>query len=509
MNYTNPVIPGFFPDPSVCRAGDTYYLVCSSFNYFPGVPLFESKDLVNWVPIGHVLTRKKQLNLTNSSTSGGIYAPTIRYYQGRFYMVTTNVDHGGNFYVWTDNIYGEWSDPIWVDQDGIDPSFYFEDGVAYFMSNGTDDFGENGICQCTLDIETGNKITPTKCIWKGAGGRYLEGPHLYKVKSDYFLIASEGGTEYGHMLVCAKSKNINGPFDNAPNNPILTNRNLGGYQIQGCGHADLISDLAGNWWFVHLGFRQLDRWLQHHITGREVYLVPVRFQDGWPCVGQDGTTRSRYNTNRIFNSVSQNLIFNYNFENTQVGNQWLFLRNPNQNNYVLDDWPSNVLLKPTINTLSTTSGSPTFLATQQRELTFTFKAKVSLMGDAEAGITAYMTEEQHYDLAIRKRHGKYELFRRICLGEAEQEDYVITLDNFEKKQDEINLIITGTNYHYGFTAIYQNKIYQLGTAATKYLSSEVAGNFTGVMLGMYAQKEKNNNSDNWVKFYSISYQNKR
>jgi Beta-xylosidase len=142
MKYSNPVVPGFFPDPSVCRVDDTYYLVCSSFNYFPGVPLFESKDLVNWSPIGHVLTRKSQLDLTDSPTNGGIYAPTIRYHQGRFYMVTTNVDHGGNFYVWTDDIYGEWSEPIWVDQDGIDPSFYFEGDTAYFMSNGTDDEGK-------------------------------------------------------------------------------------------------------------------------------------------------------------------------------------------------------------------------------------------------------------------------------------------------------------------------------------------------------------------------------
>ena len=148
MKYTNPVISGFYPDPSVCRVGDTYYMVCSSFELFPGVPLFESRDLVNWTQIGHVLTRDSQLPLAGANTVGGIYAPTIRYNNGRFYMVTTNVSHGGHFYVWTDDIHGEWSEPIWVDQEGIDPSLFFEDGKAYFMSNGSDADGKSAVLQC-------------------------------------------------------------------------------------------------------------------------------------------------------------------------------------------------------------------------------------------------------------------------------------------------------------------------------------------------------------------------
>lgn len=325
MIYHDPIIPGFYPDPSICRVKNKYYLVTSSFNYFPGVPLFESEDLVNWQQIGHVLTRKSQLELKGASTSGGIYAPTIRYHEGRFYMVTTNVDYGGNFYVWTDDIHGEWSDPIYVEQGGIDPSLYFENGHAYFMSNGEDDAGVSGITQCEIDIETGQKLTPSKSLWQGAGGRYLEGPHLYKINGYYYLLASEGGTEYGHMLVYARSQEITGPYQNFEQNPVLTNRNLGGYQIQGCGHGDLVSDPNGNWWLVHLGFRQLDRWLQHHITGREVYLVPVTFdQNGWFSAGVNKTTPKTIATDRIDAAIVQQPLPKFSFENTKLKREWSF-----------------------------------------------------------------------------------------------------------------------------------------------------------------------------------------
>ena len=329
MQYRAPVIPGFFPDPSCCRVGGTYYLVTSSFQFFPGVPLFESHDLVNWMQIGHVLTRESQLPLMQADSTGGIYAPTIRYRDGRFYMVTTNVTHGGNFYVWTDDIHGEWSDPIYVEQDGIDPSLYFEGDKVYFMSNGTDDAGEHGIVQCEIDIETGKKLTPARCIWKGAGGRFLESPHLYKIGGYYYLMASEGGTEYGHMVVYARGTNVYGPFESYAGNPVLTNRNLGGYLLQGCGHADLVDDPAGNWWMVHLGFRQLNEWVMHHITGREVYLTPVTFgQDGWFTAGDDGTARLFVETDRIPDTVTQRPPETMTFANTRPGVEWCWMKAP-------------------------------------------------------------------------------------------------------------------------------------------------------------------------------------
>ena len=191
QGYQNPVIPGFHPDPSICRVGDDYYLVTSSFQYFPGVPLFHSRDLAHWEQIGHCLTRQSQLPLHDANSTEGIYAPTIRYHEGTFYMTTTNVSDKGNFIVYATNPYGEWSEPVWLEQGGIDPSLYFEDGKCYLVSNPSD-----GIYLCEINPKTGEQLTESRCIWNGTGGRYPEGPHIYKKDGWYYLLISEGGTEY-------------------------------------------------------------------------------------------------------------------------------------------------------------------------------------------------------------------------------------------------------------------------------------------------------------------------
>ena len=199
MKYLNPIVRGFYPDPSICAANGKYYMVCSSMHIFPGVPLFESTDMVNWKQIGHCLTRASQIDLYTVRSSGGVFAPTIRYNNGRFYMVTTNDSYHQNFYVYTDDIYGEWSEPVIVDQDGIDPSLYFEDDKCYFISNGNDADGRGCIQMCQIDIDTGKKLSESKFLWHGTGGRFLEAPHIYKFGEYYYLLEAEGGTEYGHM----------------------------------------------------------------------------------------------------------------------------------------------------------------------------------------------------------------------------------------------------------------------------------------------------------------------
>lgn len=243
--YLNPVLPGFYPDPSVCRVGPDYYLVTSSFEYFPGVPIFHSLDLIHWHQIGHCLTRASQLALANISSSQGIYAPTLRYHRGRFYMVTTNVSASGNFYVYTDNPAGEWSEPIWLQQEGIDPSLCFDGDHTYLTSSG--DRPLPGIYQCEIEIETGRQLTEARYLWRGTGGRFPEAPHLYHIGDYYYLFIAEGGTEYGHMETLARSRSPWGPFEPCPHNPLLTHRNDGYHPIQGTGHADLIETHDESW----------------------------------------------------------------------------------------------------------------------------------------------------------------------------------------------------------------------------------------------------------------------
>lgn len=488
MKYTNPVIPGFYPDPSICKANGKYYMVCSSFQYFPGVPLFESEDLVNWEQIGHVLTRDSQLPLENQSISGGIYAPTIRYNDGRFYMVTTNVGGMGNFYVWTDDIHGEWSEPVLVEQGGIDPSLYFEDGKTYFMSNGDDDEGVSGITQCEIDIETGKKLTPSKCIYHGAGGRYIESPHLYKFGKEYYIMVAEGGTEYGHMVVYAKGPTPYGPFENYPQNPVLTNRNLGGYVIQGCGHGDLVEDNNGNVWMVHLAFRQIHRWMPFHITGREVYLVPVTFdEDGWFSAGVNGITPVEIETDRIPDSVVQKRKLVETFANTQLEKEWVYLRNPKKEWYDFSE--AGLLMKPGAMTIEETVKSPAFLAIRQRQMEGTVQVRVKLI-EGEAGISMYMNEEHHYDLFIRKKGDSYEVVKRSAIGRVSCEQNVVEIG----KKGEALLEIGLTSLDYYFACVVENDEgeavkHDLGKLQTRYLSSEVACGFTGVMIALYAQSE--------------------
>ncbi len=474
MKYINPVISGFYPDPSVCRANGKYYMVCSSFQYFPGVPLFESIDLVNWEQIGYVLTRKSQVELQTVPSSGGVFAPTIRYNDGMFYMVTTNATTQKNFYVCTDDIYGEWSEPVEVAQDGIDPSLLFDDGHVYFMSNGTDDDGVGGVVQCEIDIKTGKKLSASKCIWQGNGGRFLESPHLYHIGDYYYLTAAEGGTEYGHMVTYARGNSPFGPFEGYAKNPVLTNRNKAPRIIQGIGHADLVQDEYGDWHFVALGFRQIHMWQPYHTLGREVFLIPVSFdEDGWFTAG-DGTCVESY---EIKGNFEQKRKSEWTFENTRWNVDWCHLRHPDMSKYELAE--DKAILKGSKISLDEIA-SPSFIALRQKA--FDFKASVIVNVDLdEAGFCVYHCETEHYEVFIRKCKDGYETGLRRSIGGIHQEDSVTKVSS-----GEIRLFIEANSTDYYFYAEIDGEKKLLGSGIAKYLTSEVCSGFTGNMLGIYA-----------------------
>lgn len=245
--FRNPILPGFYPDPSICRVGEDYYLVTSTFEYFPGLPIFHSRDLVHWRQIGHVLDRPSQLNLDGILASRGLYAPTIRYHEGVFYVINTFVgshydtltslaDHEGNFIVTSTDPAGPWSEPYWLDgAPGIDPSLFFDDDDrVWYTGNrvppqGGDYPHHKEIWLQELDLETMQLTGPTYSPWDGAvkGNLEAEAPHLYKVGSFYYLLVAEAGTEHNHAVTIARSKSITGPYTGNPRNPILTHRHLG------------------------------------------------------------------------------------------------------------------------------------------------------------------------------------------------------------------------------------------------------------------------------------------
>lgn len=499
MRYTNPILSGFYPDPSVCEANGRFYLACSSFQYFPGVPLFESTDLVNWTQIGHALTRKSQVMLDKVNSSGGVFAPTLRFHNGRFYMVTNNNSTSENFYIYTDDICGEWSEPITVDQGGIDPSLLFDNGHTYFISNGQDEHGVNCVIQCEIDIATGQKLTPSKPIWCGSGGRYLESPHMYRIDGSYYLVAAEGGTEYGHMVTYAKSDNPWGPFTDYPHNPVLTNRNKAPGIIQGIGHGDLIRNAQGDWFILSLGFRQIHMWQPYHHLGREVFLTPVSFrEDGWFTAGVDGTTAASYEITGDFTQIRKR---SYTFENTPWNLDWVYLRHPHTENYIKE--AHCLTLRGTDITLDD-ADSPTFLGIRQREFVMTVSVNIeykasgdsdtgdcfdtsigsNIKPDGEAGLTLYMDELQHYDISVTKSPAGYAAVLKLNIGGIRHIHKTIPLPDGRAK-----LLVEADNLEYHFYLVSGKNLEsktELGTAYTKYLSSEVAGGFTGTMIGLYA-----------------------
>lgn len=498
MKYQNPILRGMYPDPSVCRYQDKYYMVCSSFQYFPGVPLFESDDMVNWKQIGHCLTRPSQVELNGVRSSGGIFAPTIRCHNGRFYMVTTNDSFALNFYVYTDDIYGEWSEPIPVDQDGIDPTLFFEDGRSYFISNGNDENGKGCIQMCEIDIETGKKKTGSKILWQGTGGRFLESPHLYRFGEYYYLVEAEGGTEYGHMANYARSKSIWGPYEAYPNNPVLTNRNLGGYQIQAAGHGDILEDANGNWWFVHLAFRQIHQWQTYHHLGRETCLVPVHWQDdGWFTMGDDQTCRMEYDMPDSVTFAPQNFSYRKTFETLSPKNDWIFMRTPDMKNYrFLDDHIELCGTEVTLNDVA----SPTFTGVRQTEFDIDLTCTLEPNGQ-ECGITFYMDELHHYEIVTKPaKDNQTAVFVRQTIGCVSQESEAQLVDG------KAAIHVAGEAQQYHFYAVTKDGKKHLADAYTRYLSSEVAGGFTGVIIGLYAVNPDGSNT--WSAFTDLCIEHK-
>lgn len=492
MIIQNPVLRGFYPDPSVCSANGKYYMVCSSFQFFPGVPLFESDDLLNWHQIGHCLTRSSQIDLENVGSSGGVFAPTIRYNDGVFYMVTTNDTYHKNFYVTTKDIYGEWSEPVFVDQGGIDPSLYFEDGKTYFMSNGSDEDGNGCIFQCEINPVTGERLTESVPLWKGNGGRYLESPHLYKFGDWYYIMAAEGGTEYGHMITYARGRSVYGPFENYEKNPVLTNRNLGGHQsvIQGIGHGDLIQDKDGNTFIFCLGFRQQDMWMPFHQLGREVFMAPVQWdENGWFTAGKNGIVCDRM---EIADIGEQKMTdYSVSFETLKNNpERFISLRKPDASNY---DFDGSVLRLKGTGTSIMEPLSPTFLGVRQSEFFTELKVKTDCRG-GEAGISFYMDQMNHYDFAVVSNEGGKKAILRISQGDLSCVVKEVMLKDYEKGRFRVET----DNYFYKFILETENGDVFMGQAQDKYLSSEVCSGFTGVVMGFYAQ---NNGYGEFTDFY--------
>jgi alpha-N-arabinofuranosidase len=460
----NPIIPGFHPDPSICAVDSDYYLVNSSFQYFPGVSIFHSRDLAHWEQIGNVLNRESQLKLKGATSWTGIYAPTIRYNNGTYYMITTNIGNGGNFIVTAKNPRGPWSEPIWLKQQGIDPSLYFENGKCYMVSNPNDH-----ITLCEINPNTGEQLTLSQSIWQGTGGRYPEGPHIYKKDGYYYLLISEGGTEYGHSLTIARSKNIYGPYEGNPNNPILCNqrRITQSCQIQGTGHGDFVQSPDGKWWVVFLAFRTYGG--NYHHLGRETFLAPVEWKTGeWPIVNKNGTI------------TSSDFIKSSSGKDTTS----IFIQNPDSTKYkqLKNGWR----LYAGKSSL-TENNRPTFVGERQTDANMSIFYSVSLhnskSGD-EAGLTAYQINDGHYDIAVINNNGKKAIKYRLQIKSVVKEGIVENIKIANARDIKLRLRSDNSKYYLEYS-VNGTDFITAASAENALLSSEVVGGFTGIIIGRY------------------------
>ncbi|MDF3012826.1 MAG: gly43J [Cellvibrio sp.] len=505
--FQNPILAGFYPDPSITRAGDDYYLVTSSFSYSPGVPIFHSKNLVNWKSLGHVLVTPKQLPLYKQQTSRGIYAPTIRYHDGTFYLITTLVDVQGNFIVTAKDPAGPWSDPILLPEvGGIDPDLFFdEDGRVYIAHNDAPPGeplyeGHRAIWLWEFDLKTKKVIKESRRLIVDGGTDltkkpvWIEAPHIYKINGWYYLLCAEGGTGYDHSEVVFRTKDLTKPFMPYAGNPILTQRDLDidrPNPITTAGHADLIQTKEGEWWSVFLATRAYDKTLYN--TGRETFLLPVSWKDGWPVIVEPGKEIpyqlnapqiSRANKNA--EPMTGNFSWQDNFSGKTLQHHWVSLRTADSVFYQLQK--NSVQLQARGIGLDELE-QPAFLGRRQQHTHFKASTKLAIPAEnTSAGIVAFQSETAHYYFGVKTVNGKVQLFIEQANKSAPKIIHTSSPVDIDK---HLTLELEGNAgtisfYYYDKKG---NKKPALEKADAKILSTELAGGFVGTLLGIHARAE--------------------
>jgi len=501
----NPILRGFYPDPSICRVGRDYYMVNSTFAYVPGVPVFHSRDLVEWQQIGNVLERREQLVLDGASMSRGIYAPTIRYHKGIFYMITTNVSYGGNFYVTASDPAGPWSDPVYLKAPegvdaGIDPSLYFEGDKCYYVGQRQKKnarfYGDCEVWMQELDLDKGELTGPDYSLYGGAmqDACWVEGPHLYRIGEYYYITCAEMGTSFEHSICTARSKSLTGPYENYKCNPLLTHRHLGrSYPIQNIGHGDLVDTPEGQWYLVMLGTRPLNGEAE---LGRETFLARVEWEEGWPVVNPgegkvlwqqpvtSGDDQDGQDAGRSSNGVP---AFQGRMEmkfTRPLDRRFFFFPHPVEGTPQITG-ERECRLKCAKGRPEDTGQAVSYMGIRQQDRSFRISVQVSkeLPVEAEAGLLYLYNDDNYVKLlmGIQKEGPCVSLIKR----EKGQEQLLLrkALDSFEEK-DWIRLEISGEDQQISFSVQGEPLAAKVGAG---FMSAERAGGFIGCTYGIYAE----------------------
>lgn len=503
QSVTNPILAGFYPDPSICRAGNNYYLVNSTFAYYPGLPVFHSRDLLNWELIGHAMERPEQLDLEGAGVSRGLFAPAISYHNGLFYIVCTEVSKLGNFVITAKDPAGPWSNPVKLPQvNGIDPSLFFdEDGKAYLVYNsippdnkplhdghrtirirGFDPVSLQVTGEEQIIVNGGTDMTK-KPVW-------IEGPHIYKKDGWYILMCAEGGTGYNHSEVVFRSRSVGGPYTPWEKNPILTQRQLDPGRkdpVTTTGHADLVQDPQGNWWGIFLGCRPYEG--DYYNTGRETFMAPVIWKEGWPVFDLGGeSVKYQYSIaaeiKKTGNEFNGNYTFRDDFNSGSLNPRYSFLRTVKEKWYQLADPPGALTIKVRPETCSGTS-NPSFVGFRQPHL----EGSVSLAlqfdpahAKEQAGLLLFQNEKHYYFLSQSVQEG-------MPVVQLWKSDSLVKELRVKKKKGAnlyLKAVAKGSTYDF-YVAVKPGQWKTLATGLDgKFLSTKTAGGFVGTFYAMYA-----------------------
>lgn len=539
--FTNPILPGGYPDPSICRAGDDFYIVNSSFEYFPGLPIHHSKDLVNWELVGYGLHREEQVidavNLVDVQSNGGIHAPTLRCRGGKFYIITTNVyqpaDESAqtqfvNFIITADSIDGPWSQPhVLEGAPGIDPDIFFDsDGRVWYVGTHSPEKpnfpGEGEIWLQEIDLDNWALTGERHFLWRGAcGGVWAEGPHMYKRDGRYYLLVAEGGTSFNHAMVIAVSDEITGPYSSNPRNPILSTRQLS-YDnwVNSTGHADIVELDDGRWYMVALGIRGDNK--RHSNMGRETYLLPLIWErepfewkevrHEWPVAAPETGRVERYTPLPFANAPqNRNDSFVDNFDSQTLGLEWNFRRVPAAGTYSLAarDGHLRLFARPGV---IQERGRASLMGFRQKESRFEYAARMHFSATDEnvgAGISLFQKDDNYLNLTVARERGKPLI--AVTLATPESAPLLIESARIENFDGDIVLKVVSDNDSYQFAYSLDNGQHfsvLAKTAADLILSK----GYTGAYLGLYASSNGQVSSQyadfDWVRYRGFPIQSR-
>ncbi|MFC6169287.1 glycoside hydrolase family 43 protein [Loigolactobacillus jiayinensis] len=492
--YTNPILRGMRPDPSIVRVADTYYLVNSTFEYYPGISLSKSTDLLNWQPISSVVTTTAQADLTQAKSNEGIFAVCIRYFAGAFYVITTNFAEFKSFII--RGVLNDAGEICWdknrveLDIMGIDPDLYFEAGKTFVQFTGyIDKSGTKAIQQVEINLTDGTILHGPKVISYGTGGRDVEGPHIIKKNQIYYLLTAEGGTGVGHMITIFKSDSLWGPFKDSNNiNPIFTNRDRADEPLQNIGHADLFQDQQDNWWLTCLGTRPATvGFTQITNLGRETLLYPVTWNNTWPQIYNGIPSQTVDLTNfpkhaAVLPHHQKLKSFVDTFDHKQLSPEWISLRNSLGTDLVINNGVLTLHGRETTLSQATTPAFIGLRQTEQHELfKITLDSANTVINSGKIGIASLINTDHYAAILVEKKQNNYKITRYQKVADLEVTTVLGTTTELPTVFEVSNQLDTKT-----FRVITKSEEFSFTTSSLHFSNEAIAALNTGDIQGLYA-----------------------